>query len=194
MSTTPRIPRQPPFLVLTFLLCLAEVDNLQCWAWRFPDTPRSCLIRPSNNCLIHFYKRCVPQPWLVQAGFLQDPRRSFYQQLLNVLKSWSWHYCPLSSPKHLQQNVTVAWATSMQTVNSQTDNLSTRAPTKVRLLARLGGSLPRKAACRQIEYVSGSATQTRKSLVKGERFIRSVWMAEMIGWCVRGGTRPYQPT
>ena len=78
--------------------------------------------------------------------------------------------------------------------DSQTDNLSTRAPTKLRLLARLGGSLPRKAACRQIEYVSGSATQTRKSLVKGERFIRSVWMAEMIGWCVRGETRPYQPT
>ena len=54
---------------------------------------------------------------------------------------------------------------------------------------RIGGSLPRKAACRQIEYVSGSATQTRKSLVKGERFIRSVWMAEMAERCDRGGTQ-----
>ena len=52
---------------------------------------------------------------------------------------------------------------------------------------RIGGSLPRKAACRQIEYVLGSATQTRKSLVKGERFIRSVWMAEMAERCDRGG-------
>ena len=76
-----------------------------------------------------------------------------------------------------------------QHADSQTDNLSTRAPTQVRLLARLGGSLPRKAACRQIEYVSGSATQTRKSLVKGERFIRSVWMAEMAERCDRGGNQ-----
>ena len=30
-----------------------------------------------------------------------------------------------------------------------------------------------------------SATQTRKSLVKGERFIRSVWMAEILGWSSR---------
>ena len=28
--------------------------------------------------------------------------------------------------------------------------------------------------------ISYSATQTRKSLVKGERFIRAVWMAEMM--------------
>ena len=54
---------------------------------------------------------------------------------------------------------------------------------------RIGGSLPRKAACRQIEYVSGSATQTRKSLVKGERFVRSVWMAEMAERCDRGGNQ-----
>ena len=36
-----------------------------------------------------------------------------------------------------------------------------------------------KTSHREIEIVSVSATQTRKSLVKGERFVRSVWMAEI---------------
>ena len=42
-------------------------------------------------------------------------------------------------------------------------------------------SCPREGtANRQIIGISYAATQTRKSLVKGERFIRAVWMAEMM--------------
>ena len=41
-------------------------------------------------------------------------------------------------------------------------------------------AVPEGTANRQIIDISYIATQTRKSLVKGERFIRSVWIAEMI--------------
>ena len=41
-------------------------------------------------------------------------------------------------------------------------------------------AVPEGTAYRQIIVISYIATQTRKSLVKGERFIRSVWMAEMM--------------
>ena len=41
-------------------------------------------------------------------------------------------------------------------------------------------AVPEGTAYRQIRDISYIATQTRKSLVKGERFIRSVWMAEMM--------------
>ena len=41
-------------------------------------------------------------------------------------------------------------------------------------------AVPEGTACRQIIDISYIATHTRKSLVKGERFIRSVWMAEMM--------------
>ena len=41
-------------------------------------------------------------------------------------------------------------------------------------------AVPEGTAYRQIIDISYIATQTRKSLVKGERFIRSVWMAEMM--------------
>ena len=41
-------------------------------------------------------------------------------------------------------------------------------------------AVPEGTAYRQIIVISYSATQTRKSLVKGERFIRTVWMAEMM--------------
>ena len=40
-------------------------------------------------------------------------------------------------------------------------------------------AVPEGTAYRQIRDISYIATQTRKSLVKGERFIRSVWMAEI---------------
>ena len=43
-------------------------------------------------------------------------------------------------------------------------------------------AVPEGTACRQIIDISYIATHTRKSLVKGERFIRSVWMAEMMPW------------
>ena len=42
-----------------------------------------------------------------------------------------------------------------------------------------GDCPPRKTVCRENNNVSVSATHTRKSLVKGERFIRYVWMAEI---------------
>ena len=41
-------------------------------------------------------------------------------------------------------------------------------------------AVPEGTANRQIIGISYNATQTRKSLVKGERFIRAVWMAEMM--------------
>ena len=41
-------------------------------------------------------------------------------------------------------------------------------------------AVPKGTANRQIIGISYIATQTRKSLVKGERFIRAVWMAEMM--------------
>ena len=41
-------------------------------------------------------------------------------------------------------------------------------------------AVPEGTANRQIIGISYIATQTRKSLVKGERFIRAVWMAEMM--------------
>ena len=41
-------------------------------------------------------------------------------------------------------------------------------------------AVPEGTAYRQIIVISYIATQTRKSLVKGERFIRAVWMAEMM--------------
>ena len=41
-------------------------------------------------------------------------------------------------------------------------------------------AVPEGTAKRQIIDISYIATQTRKSLVKGERFIRAVWMAEMM--------------
>ena len=41
-------------------------------------------------------------------------------------------------------------------------------------------AVPEGTAYRQIIDISYIATHTRKSLVKGERFIRSVWMAEMM--------------
>ena len=41
-------------------------------------------------------------------------------------------------------------------------------------------AVPEGTACRQIIDISYIATHTRKSLVKGERFIRSVWMGEMM--------------
>ena len=41
-------------------------------------------------------------------------------------------------------------------------------------------AVPEGTAYRQIIVISYIAPQTRKSLVKGERFIRAVWMAEMI--------------
>ena len=41
-------------------------------------------------------------------------------------------------------------------------------------------AVPEGTANRQILGISYIATQTRKSLVKGERFIRAVWMAEMM--------------
>ena len=41
-------------------------------------------------------------------------------------------------------------------------------------------AVPEGTANRQIIGISYIATQTRKSLVKGERFIRAVWIAEMI--------------
>ena len=41
-------------------------------------------------------------------------------------------------------------------------------------------AVPEGTANRQIIGISCIATQTRKSLVKGERFIRAVWMAEMM--------------
>ena len=41
-------------------------------------------------------------------------------------------------------------------------------------------AVPEGTAYRQIKDISYIATHTRKSLVKGERFIRSVWMAEMM--------------
>ena len=41
-------------------------------------------------------------------------------------------------------------------------------------------AVPKGTAYRQIIDISYIADQTRKSLVKGERFIRSVWMAEMM--------------
>ena len=43
-------------------------------------------------------------------------------------------------------------------------------------------AVPKGTAYRQIIDISNNATHTRKSLVKGERFIRSVWMAEMMPW------------
>ena len=43
-------------------------------------------------------------------------------------------------------------------------------------------AVPEGTAYRQIIDISNNATHTRKSLVKGERFIRSVWMAEMMPW------------
>jgi len=51
-----------------------------------------------------------------------------------------------------------------------------------RFLNCIGDCPPGKTVCREIEDVSESATHTRKSLVKGERFIRSVWMAEILWW------------
>ena len=42
-----------------FQLNLDEVDNLDWWSGTFPGTVPGCLIRPSANCLFHFYKRCV---------------------------------------------------------------------------------------------------------------------------------------
>ena len=51
-----------------------------------------------------------------------------------------------------------------------------------RFLNCIGDCPPRKTVCREIEDVSESATHTRKSLVKGERFIRYVWMAEILWW------------
>ena len=41
-------------------------------------------------------------------------------------------------------------------------------------------AVPEGTANRQIIDISYIATQTRKSLVKGERFIRAVWMAETV--------------
>ena len=41
-------------------------------------------------------------------------------------------------------------------------------------------AVPEGTAYGQIIDISYIATHTRKSLVKGERFIRSVWMAEMM--------------
>jgi hypothetical protein len=48
------------------------------------------------------------------------------------------------------------------------------------LLLNLVDCLPKKSVIEEIKVISICATQTRKSLVKGERFIRSVWMAEMM--------------
>ena len=45
-------------------------------------------------------------------------------------------------------------------------------------------AVPEGTANRQILGISYIATQTRKSLVKGERFIRAVWMTE--SWFVSG--------
>ena len=39
-------------------------------------------------------------------------------------------------------------------------------------------AVPEGTAYREIIFISQDATQTRKSLVKGERFIRAVWMTE----------------
>ena len=51
---------------------------------------------------------------------------------------------------------------------------------KLILLLNLVDCLPKKSVIEEIKVISICATQTRKSLVKGERFIRSVWMAEMM--------------
>ena len=69
-------PPKPVGCLLYVLLCLAEVDNLNCSAGHSPDTFNNCLKQPSSTSLIHFYKRCVSQPCLVQAAFLQDQRGS----------------------------------------------------------------------------------------------------------------------
>ena len=59
-------------LLLCFLLSLDEGDNFYCWGGGTKHSVWGCLKRPSVNCLIHFYKRCVSKPCQVQAAFLQD--------------------------------------------------------------------------------------------------------------------------
>jgi len=71
-----------------FQLSLAEGNNLDCWTGGPQDTFSHFLKRPSNYCLIHFYKRCVSKPCPVQAAFLQD-QWGFTKTQRDTTLSWA---------------------------------------------------------------------------------------------------------
>ena len=63
---------------------LADGHHLDCPAGCIPDASDRCLNWPSNYSLFHFYKRCVSQPCLVQAAFLQDQRGSISTTIIPI--------------------------------------------------------------------------------------------------------------
>ena len=112
------------------------------------------------------------------------------------LPPWCCWYDDDSRDRFLLQSPTLSILTLSKTVQTVDTNNKTTTDThstlkysqsivtvesrKAHVIEIILVAVPEGTANRQIIDISYIATQTRKSLVKGERFIRAVWMAEMM--------------
>ena len=112
------------------------------------------------------------------------------------LPPWCCWYDDDSRDRFLLQSPTLSILTLSKTVQTVDTNNKTTTDThstlkysqsivtvessKAHVIEIILVAVPEGTANRQIIDISYIATHTRKSLVKGERFIRAKWMAEMM--------------